>query len=85
MKVIYQDNPKKLDPNTWFNEQFTGLTPGETIDTKYAQGFFSKDGLAAYVFSRDLKRVYSFSCSPLAANTSSVTLFHLMIKTLVVK
>jgi len=85
IQIIYQDNPKKLSPTAWFNEQFTGLTPGEAINSPTMQGFFSKDGLAAYVFSRDLKRVYSFSCSPLATNTNSVVLFHLMIKTMIIK
>lgn len=85
IQIIYQDNTKKLSPNDWFNEQFTGLTPGEAINGQTMQGFFSKDGLAAYVFSRDLKKVYSFSCSPLAANTNSVVLFHLMVKTMVIK
>ena len=69
----------------WFAKQFFGLTPGESVSGQTWQGFYSQDGLAAYIFNSNLSKIYSFSCSPLTADTTSVTLFHLMIKTLIIK
>jgi len=85
IQVVYQDNPGKIKPSVWFTQQFSGLLPGEAISGESWQGFYSQDGLAAYVFNKDLSKVYSFSCSPLTAGTNSVALFHLMIKTLIIK
>ncbi len=85
IQITYQDNPKKLTPTAWFTDQSTGLKPGEIISGSSWQGFYSQDGLSAYVFNKDLSKVYSFSCSPLTADTSSITLFNLMIKTLIIK
>lgn len=85
IQVVYEDNLSKMSPISWFSEQFMGLSPGEAVSGPKWQGIYSQDGLAAYIFNSDLSKVYSFSCSPLTADTSSVTLFHLMIKTLVIK
>lgn len=84
IQVTYQDNPGKISPSIWFAQQFSGLLPGESISGEFWQGFYSQDGLAAYVFNKDLSKVYSFSCSQLTADPSSVTAFDLMIKTLVI-
>lgn len=84
IQVTYQDNPGKISPSIWFAEQFSGLLPGESISGEFWQGFYSQDGLAAYVFNKDLTKVYSFSCSQLTADASSVTAFNLMIKTLII-
>lgn len=85
IQVTYQDNTGKIRPSVWFAEQFPGMLPGEVISGDYWEGFYSQDGLAAYVFNKNLSKVYSFSCSPLTADTSSVDVFRLMIKTLVSK
>ncbi len=85
IQVFYQDNPEKLAPNLWFGQQFSGVTPGESVSGQTWQGVYSSDGLAAYIFNKDFSKIYNFSCSPLTSDTSSVTLFHLMIKTLVIK
>lgn len=85
IQAVYQDNSNKMSPILWFKEQFMGLTPGESVIGTSWQGFYSQDGLAAYIFNKDLSKVYSFSCSPLTSDTTSVTLFHLMIKTLIIK
>lgn len=85
IQITYAANPKKLTPISWFAEEFSGIKPGEVISGNSWQGFFSQDGLAAYIFNKDLSKVYSFSCSPLTADTSSITLFNLMIKTLIIK
>lgn len=85
IQVVYQNNTEKLSPSSWFTEQFTGLTPGESVSGNSWQGFYSKDGLSAYIFNKGNSKIYSFSCSPLTPDTTSVTLFHLMIKTLLIK
>lgn len=85
IQVTYQDNTGKIKPEIWFAQQFSGLLPGESVTGDTWQGFYSQDGLAAYIFNKDLSKVYSFSCSPLTSDTSSVTLFHLMVKTLIIK
>jgi Bacterial TSP3 repeat len=85
IQLNYQDNPGKINPKIWFNEQFSGITPGEAITGDTWQGFYSQDGLAAYIFNKDLSKIYSFSCSPLTSDASSVTFFHLMVKTLLIK
>ena len=85
IQVTYQNNPGKISPKVWYHQQFSGLTPGEVISGDFWQGFYSQDGLAAYVFNKDLSKIYSFSCAPLTSDTSSITLFHLMMKTLVIK
>ncbi len=85
IQVTYQDNPSKIAPSVWFNQQFSGLNPGETVSGDSWQGIYSQDGLAVYVFNKDLTKIYSFSCSPLTSDNSSVSLFHLMIKTLIIK
>jgi len=85
IQVTYQNNPGKISPKVWYNQQFSGMTPGESISGDFWQGFYSQDGLAAYVFNKDLSKIYSFSCAPLTSDTSSVTLFHLMMKTLIIK
>jgi hypothetical protein len=85
IQVTYQNNPGKINPKVWYAQQFSGMTPGESISGDFWQGFYSQDGLAAYVFNKDLSKIYSFSCAPLTSDTSSVTLFHLMMKTLVIK
>jgi hypothetical protein len=85
IQVTYQDNPGKIAPNVWYNQQFSGLNPGETVSGDTWQGIYSQDGLAVYVFNKDFSKIYSFSCSPLTSDNSSVSLFHLMIKTLIIK
>lgn len=85
IQVTYQDNPGKISPSVWFAQQFSGLLPGESISGDFWQGFYSQDGLSAYVFNKDLTKVYSFSCSQLTTDASSVTAFNLMIKTLIIK
>lgn len=85
IQLSYQDNPGKINPRIWFEQEFAGLLPGEAVTGDSWQGFYSQDGLAAYIFNKDLSKIYSFSCSPLTTDTSSVTLFHLMIKTLNIK
>lgn len=85
IQVTYQDNPSKIAPSVWFNQQFSGLNPGETVSGDTWQGIYSQDGLAVYVFNKDFSKIYSFSCSPLTSDNSSVSLFHLMIKTLIIK
>lgn len=85
IQVLYQDNPQKLTPNSWFADQFAGSKPGESISGNSWQGFFSQDGLSAYIFNKDFSRVYNFSCSPLTEDISSVVLFNLMLKTLVIR
>jgi len=85
IQVVYQDNPERTVPAIWFAQQFPGSTSGEIISGQTWQGFYSQDGLAAYVFNKDLSKIYSFTCSPLTSDTTSVTVFHLMIKTLLIK
>lgn len=85
IQVTYQDNAGKIKPSVWFAEQFSGILPGEAISGDYWEGFYSQDGLAAYIFNKDLSKIYSFSCSPLTSDTSSVDVFRLMIKTLIIK
>jgi len=85
IQVTYQNNPGKITPSVWFAQQFSGILPGEAVSGESWQGFYSTDGLSAYIFNKDLTKVYSFSCSLLTADTSSVTLFHLMIKALIIK
>lgn len=85
IQVLYQENPQKLTPNSWFADQFAGLKPGESISGDSWEGFFSQDGLSAYIFNKDLSRVYNFSCSPLTEDTSSIIIFNLMLKTLIIK
>lgn len=84
IQVTYQDN-KGIGPKAWFTEQFSGMLPGEEISGEVWQGLYSQDGLAAYIFNKDFSKIYSFSCSPLTTDTDSITLFHLMIKTLSLK
>ena len=85
IQVTYQTNPEKAAPQAWLAEQSTNLKIGEMVSGTSWQGFYSADGLAAYIFNKDLSKIYSFSCSPLTPDTSSVTVFHLMIKTLMIK
>ncbi len=85
IQVTYQDNPGKISPRAWFTEQFSGLTPGEEVLGDSWQGIYSQDELAAYIFNKDFSKIYNFSCSPLTNDTDGVTLFHLMIKTLIIK
>lgn len=85
IQVTYKDNPSKIKPNVWFNQEFSGLNPGETVSGETWQGIYSQDGLAVYVFNKDFSKIYSFSCSPLTSDNTVVSLFHLMIKTLTIK
>ena len=85
IQVAYEDNITKSLPSVWFAQQFPGLTPGESVSGQGWQGFFSQDGLAAYIFNQDFSKVYSFECTPLTSDTISVTVFHMMIKTLIIK
>lgn len=85
IQVTYQNNPGKISPDVWYNQQFSGMTPGEAISGDFWQGFYSQDGLAAYVFNKDLSKIYSFTYAPLTSDTSSVILFHLMMKILIIK
>lgn len=85
IQILYQENPQKLTPNSWFADQFAGLKPGESISGDSWEGFFSQDGLSAYIFNKDFSKVYNFSCSPLTEDTSSIIIFNLMLKTLIIK
>lgn len=85
IQVTYAEKDSKIKPMVWFNEEFSGEVPGEMVSGKNWEGVYSSDGLSAYIFSKDLSKIYSFSCSPLTSDTTSVTLFHLMIKTLIVE
>jgi len=85
IQVTYQNNSDKLSPQAWFDGQSTNLKIGEAVSGKNWQGFYSADGLAAYIFNKDSSKIYSFSCSPLTPDTNSVIVFHLMIKTLQIK
>jgi len=85
IQVNSDNNSTKLLPSVWFAQQFPGTNPGESISGQDWQGFYSKDGLAAYIFNKDFSKIYSFECSPLTSDNSSVTIFHLMIKTLIIK
>lgn len=80
-----KDNEGKLKPLAWFEQEFPGTLPGESVSGNSWQGFYTQDGLAAYVFNKDYSKVYSFSCSPLTSDTSSLVLFKLMINNLVIK
>lgn len=85
IQVTYQANPGKTTPQAWLAGQPTNLKIGEMVNGQNWQGFYSADGLSAYIFNKDLSKIYSFSCSPLTSDTGSVTVFHLMIKTLTIK
>lgn len=85
IQVTYQDNSGKIKPEIWFTQQFSGLLPGESVSGNSWEGFYAQDGLAAYIFNKDLSKVYNFSYSPLTTDTSSVDMFRLMIKTLIIK
>ncbi len=85
IQVVYQDNPGKIKPSVWFSQQFSGLLPGEAISGDNWQGFYSQDGLAAYIFNQDFSKVYTFSCSPLTEDASSIVTFNLVIKSLTIK
>jgi len=85
IQVTYKDNPSKIKPSVWFNQEFSGLNPGETVSGDTWQGIYSQDGLAVYIFNKDFSKIYSFSCSPLTSDNTVVSLFHLMIKTLIIK
>lgn len=84
IQISYQENSQKLKPLEWFNQEFAGVTPGESISGKFWQGIYTQDGLAAYVFNQDYSKVYSFSVSPLSSDTSSLVLFKLMINNLLI-
>jgi hypothetical protein len=85
IQVTYQDNPGKIQPSIWFSQQFSGLLTGEVITGDNWQGFYSQDGLAAYVFSPDFSKIYTLSCSMLTDDVSSITVFNLIIKSLTLK
>lgn len=85
IQVTAQDNNEKLLPNTWYEQQYSGMMPGEAISGDSWTGFYSQDNAAAYIFSNDLSKIYTITYSPLIANDLSFPLFRLMVKTFVIK
>jgi hypothetical protein len=85
IQVDVQENANKLKPLAWLEQEFPGTLPGDSISGSSWQGFYTQDGLAAYIFNQDYSKVYSFSCSPLTSDTSSIVLFRLMINNLTIK
>jgi hypothetical protein len=84
IQANYQDNDGALSAGAWLANEIPGAVAKEFISGEGWTGFILEDGLTAYVFSQDDKRVYNFTCLPLAINTDSPSVFTLMLKTLIV-
>lgn len=84
IQVNYQDNEGSLSAGAWLANEIPGAAAKEFISGEGWTGFILADGLTAYIFSQDDKRVYNFTCLPLAVNTDSPSVFTLMLKTLAV-
>lgn len=85
IQVTFQNNEDKLSPSSWFEKEFFGIMPGETINGDGWSGFYSQDNAAAYIFANDLSKIYTITYSPLIANDTNYPFFRLMVKTLVIK
>jgi hypothetical protein len=79
------NNQKALDISTWFQTEFNGLTPGGSVSGPGWQGVYSPDQLTVYLMGTKTDKVYILAYSPLTDNSASLTMFHIMIKTLTIK
>lgn len=84
IQANYQNNEGALSAGAWLANEIPGAVAKEFISGEGWTGFILEDGLTAYAFSQDDKRVYNFTCLPLAPNTDSPSVFTLMLKTLIV-
>ncbi|BFD25255.1 MAG: thrombospondin type 3 repeat-containing protein [Candidatus Parcubacteria bacterium] len=84
IQVTYQSNDSALSAGAWLANEMPGAIAKEFISGEGWTGFVLDDGLSAYVFSEDDKRVYTITCLPLAPNTDSPAVFNLMLKILLV-
>lgn len=85
IQITFQDNDEKLSPYSWYDKQFSGLMPGESIMGESWTGFYSQDNSAAYIFSNDLSKIYTVTYSPLIENDLNFPFFRLMVKTMIIK
>jgi hypothetical protein len=85
IQITFQDNEEKLSPYSWYEKQFSGLMPGESIMGEAWTGFYSQDNSAAYIFSNDLSKIYTITYSPLIENDLNFPFFRLMVKTMIIK
>lgn len=85
IQVTFQNNDEKLPPLAWYEKQFSGLMPGESISGDSWSGFYSQDNSAAYIFSNDLLKIYTIAYSPLVENDLNFPFFRLMAKTITIK
>lgn len=85
IQITFQDNDEKLSPYSWYEKQFFGLMPGESVMGEKWTGFYSQDNSAAYIFSNDLSKIYTITYSPLIENDLNFPFFRLMVKTMILK
>ncbi|MGI5827170.1 MAG: hypothetical protein ACOX6C_01875 [Patescibacteria group bacterium] len=84
IQATYHSNDSALSAGAWLANEMPGAVAKEFISGEGWTGFILDDGLSAYVFSDDDKRVYTITCLPLAPNTDSPAVFTLMLKTIFV-
>lgn len=84
IQATYHSNDSALSAGAWLANEMPGAVAKEFISGEGWTGFVLDDGLSAYVFSEDDKRVYTITCLPLAPNTDSPAVFTLMLKTIFV-
>ena len=86
IQLSAQNNDQKAtDITTWFQTEFNGLASGGNVSGPGWQGVYSPDRLTVYLMGTKADKVYVLAYSPLTDNSASLTMFHIMIKTLTIK